>query len=138
MALLKNEIMGVLNVSYIQLVDEASRVARTMPSWADFADYLFNSKTGLLAKAHPTRAERDKFAKSEESLKIQKLLEDLMRKHGVISGAVPKKSGRFVVRMPKTLHEMLETEAEYENVSLNQLVVAKLSMSLQSRQAALR
>ena len=42
-------------------------------------------------------------------------------------------SGRFNVRVPKSLHAALASEAEAEGVSLNQLVVAKLAMRLQVR-----
>lgn len=37
-------------------------------------------------------------------------------------------SGKFVVRLPKSLHQKLTLEAEKEGVSLNQLAVYKLSM----------
>ena len=36
-------------------------------------------------------------------------------------------SGKFVVRLPKSLHARLSTEAEQEGVSLNQYAVYKLS-----------
>ena len=39
-----------------------------------------------------------------------------------------KYSGKFVVRLPKTLHRRLAIEAEREGVSLNQFAVYKLSM----------
>ena len=39
-----------------------------------------------------------------------------------------KYSGRFVVRLPRTLHRRLAAEAEKEGVSLNQYTVYKLSM----------
>lgn len=37
-------------------------------------------------------------------------------------------SGKFVVRIPKTLHKRLSVEADKEGVSLNQLALYKLSM----------
>ena len=37
-------------------------------------------------------------------------------------------SGKFVVRLPKTLHHRLATEAQREGVSLNQYTLYKLSM----------
>ena len=40
------------------------------------------------------------------------------------------KSGRFVVRLPKTMHAALEREAVVEGTSLNQLVLAKLAARL--------
>ena len=39
-----------------------------------------------------------------------------------------KYSGKFVVRIPKTLHQRLAIEAEREGVSLNQLAMYKLAM----------
>ena len=40
------------------------------------------------------------------------------------------KSGKFLVRLPVSLHAGLEREARREGVSLNQLVVAKLAVAL--------
>lgn len=37
-------------------------------------------------------------------------------------------SGKFVVRLPKTLHQRLALEAEKEGVSLNQLALYKLAL----------
>ena len=37
-------------------------------------------------------------------------------------------SGKFVVRIPKTLHKRLAVQADKEGVSLNQLALYKLSM----------
>jgi hypothetical protein len=53
-----------------------------------------------------------------------------MDRHGLVEGGTPRKSGRFVVRRPHSLHAALEREAIAEGVSLNQLVVAKLAVGL--------
>lgn len=37
-------------------------------------------------------------------------------------------SGKFVVRLPKSLHQRLVMEAEKEGVSLNQLALYKLAL----------
>ena len=55
---------------------------------------------------------------------------DAVERHGLVEGATPKKSGRFVVRLPRSLHAVLEREAASEGVSLNQLVLAKLAVGL--------
>ncbi len=39
-----------------------------------------------------------------------------------------KYSGKFVVRLPKTLHQRLAIEAQKEGVSLNQLALYKLAL----------
>jgi len=53
-----------------------------------------------------------------------------MDRHGLVANGTPKKSGRFVVRLPRSLHAALEREAIAEGVSLNQWIVAKLSVGL--------
>lgn len=39
-------------------------------------------------------------------------------------------SGKFVIRLPKTLHQRLAIEAEQEGVSLNQWALYKLALTL--------
>lgn len=43
-------------------------------------------------------------------------------------GASNNYSGKFVVRLPKSLHQRLAIEAEREGVSLNQLALYKLAL----------
>lgn len=45
-----------------------------------------------------------------------------------IPETVDKYSGKFVVRLPKTLHQRLAIEAHKEGVSLNQLALYKLAL----------
>ena len=45
-----------------------------------------------------------------------------------VPGTADKYSGKFVVRLPKSLHQKLAIEAEKEGVSLNQLAVYKLAL----------
>jgi len=85
---------------------------------------------GLIARTYPTRTEREAFLKTEQYRKIRALLAESVETHGLVEGATPKKSGRFVVRIPRSLHAALEREANREGVSLNQLVVAKLAVQL--------
>jgi site-specific DNA-methyltransferase (adenine-specific) len=86
----------------------------------------------LVAKSFPEAADRVAFRKSEAYGQLHKLVEQKMQQTGVLAGSVPKKSGRFVVRVPRTLHAALEQEASAEGTSLNQLVLAKLSARLGS------
>jgi predicted RNase H-like HicB family nuclease len=44
-------------------------------------------------------------------------------------------SGRFVLRLPKTLHKQLAIEAEEEGVSLNTLIISLLSQNNEKRVA---
>jgi hypothetical protein len=93
-------------------------------------DYLFNPVDGLVTRAYPTRQARAAYVKTEEYRKIRQLVTDAIERQGVVEGATPRKSGRFVVRLPQSLHAALEREAVSEGISLNHLVVAKLAIGL--------
>jgi hypothetical protein len=113
-----------------EVLKKARQAARSAETWADLSNLLFDPINGLIARAYPTREERAAFVKTEDFKKIRKLLAGAVKQHGLVEGATPKKSGRFVVRLPESLHVALEREAAREGVSLNQLVVAKLSAQL--------
>src|SRR5207245_10289850 len=113
-----------------QLLKQAEKYAKSTETWADLANALFDPVTGLITRAYPTRAEREAFLKTEQYRKIRERLTHAIDTHGLVEGATPKKSGRFVVRLPRSLHAAREREAEREGVSLNQLVVAKLAAQL--------
>ncbi len=61
---------------------------------------------------------------------VKRLILEVMLEHGDSipePGSYNTYSGRFQVRLPKSLHRALAQEAEREGVSLNMLVVSKLS-----------
>jgi predicted HicB family RNase H-like nuclease len=113
-----------------RILEQAEDVAGSVETWADLSNALFDPVNGLITRAYPTRAEREAFLKTEQYKKIRELLAHGIDTHGLVEGATPKKSGRFVVRLPQSLHAALEREAGREGVSLNQLVVAKLAAQL--------
>lgn len=117
-----------------QLVQAARKLAATAATWADFSNALFDPETGIVAKAYRNRTERQKFMKTKEYREIQDLVDEVEDRTGLIEGATPrKKSGKFMVRVPVTLHAALEAEAREEGVSLNQLVVTKLAMRVSKK-----
>ena len=113
-----------------ELVNEAERAAREAETWADLSNFLFNPMDGLVARAYPTREAREAFVKTNDYKRIRTLVSEAIERHGLVEGATPRKSGRFVVRLPQSLHAALEREANTEGVSLNQLVIAKLAVGL--------
>lgn len=117
------------------LLESAKELASSSNTWADLSNFLFNPEDGLLVKAFPTKGEREEFMKTPEYKAIRTLLLEQMKSTGIEEGATPEKSGRFVVRVPKTLHAALEREASNEGVSLNQLVVTKLAVQLSQVEA---
>jgi hypothetical protein len=110
-------------------IDRAKQAAGEAESWADLSNILFDPREGLIARAYPTREARAAFVKTEEYRALRQLVADSIERHGLVEGGTPKKSGRFVVMLPRSLHAALEREAIAEGVSLNQLV-AKLSVGL--------
>ena len=118
-----------------QILKKAQQLAAAAPTWADLSNALFDPHRGLLARELPVGSARTHFRKTPEYQAIGRLLEEAMERSGVIEGATPRKSGKFVVRLPSSLHAALEREAEEEGVSLNQLVVAKLAIQLKTASA---
>lgn len=114
------------------ILGEAQRLAEKSKTWADLSNALFDPVDGLVAKQFRDAAERAAFRKTDAYQELHDLVERKMRETGVVTGATPRKSGRFVVRLPRSLHAALEHEATAEGTSLNQLVLAKLAAQLSS------
>jgi predicted HicB family RNase H-like nuclease len=116
-------------VEILEVVREASKAA---PSWADLVNAIFHPESGVLSKVFKTADERRAFVATEEYKEIKRFIEAAQDRTGFAKGAEPTKSGKLLVRLPRSMHEALDAEAERESVSLNQLVVAKLAVQLAS------
>lgn len=113
-----------------KVLDSARAVALSSATWADLSNALFDPIEGLVAKAYPHRDEREKFIQTGEYKAIRQLVDAAEERTGLVEGATPRKSGKFMVRLPRSLHAALDAEADQEGVSLNQLVVTKLAAQL--------
>jgi predicted HicB family RNase H-like nuclease len=111
-----------------ELLETAREIGESANGWADFANALFDQNHGLLAKSFPSAADRAAFVQSDEYRQIKALLKKAQEQSGLVKGATPTKSGKLLVRLPRSMHEALDQEADAEGVSLNQLVVAKLAL----------
>jgi hypothetical protein len=116
----------------LNILDEARRLAKSAKTWADLSNAFFDPLEGLVVRSFPNREERSEFRKTPAYDELHTLVEKKMEETGVANGANPKKSGKFVVRLPRSLHTALETEARLEGTSLNQLVITKLAIQLDS------
>jgi hypothetical protein len=114
----------------LNILDEARKLAESAKTWADLSNALFDPLEGLVVRSFPNHEERSKFRKSPAYDELHALVEKKMEETGVANGAHPKKSGKFVVRLPHSLHAALEREARVEGTSLNQLVITKLAIQL--------
>ena len=111
-----------------QALEIAREAAPAAKDWHEFWNALFGI-TGRLTELFPTPAEREQFAKTEEHAAVMTLMEQLQAEENDLEPPADAK-GRFVLRLPKSLHAALTAEAKAEGVSLNQLCVAKLATRL--------
>jgi len=114
------------------ILKEARNLVKSTKTWADLSNALFDPLEGLIARTFQDRKERAEFRKTDVYNELHTLVENKMRVTGLINGATPKKSGKFVVRLPRSLHAALEREAQVEETSLNQLVLTKLAVQLEN------
>lgn len=98
-------------------------------TWVDANNAIYGPG-GPFARLFPNPKDRTSFAKTKESRQVDKLIDSLP--DPPIGPQRREYSGKFNVRLPKSLHAALANEAEAEGVSLNQLVVAKLVLHLQA------
>jgi HicB family len=110
---------------------ELLEVARSLKdsglTWVEANNAIYGPG-GRFVQLFPTKTDRMAFARMEESRKIDELIDSLPEPD--IRPSREEYSGKFVVRVPKSLHAALAAEADAEGVSLNQLVGAKLSVQL--------
>jgi predicted HicB family RNase H-like nuclease len=99
-------------------------------TWVEANNAIYGP-AGHFARLFANAKDRVAFAKTKESRQIDQFIDSLPD-----PPAGPQQreySGKFNVRVPKSLHAALASEAEAEGVSLNQLVVAKLALHLTVR-----
>jgi hypothetical protein len=115
-----------------KVLSAAKVLAKRATNWADLSLELFDQHSGLVAETFPDEMERQAFFQTEQYKAVNELLLGLMRSTGLMEGGSPgqDKSGRFNIRIPKSLHKALEVEAQRESVSLNHLATTKLAIPL--------
>jgi predicted HicB family RNase H-like nuclease len=110
-----------------ELLEFTNALKHSGLTWVEANNAIYGPG-GRFVQLFPSKNDRAAFAKTEASRQIDTLIDSLPE-----PGVRPSRqeySGKFVVRVPKSLHAALAAEAEAEGVSLNQLVVAKLSTQL--------
>ena len=98
-------------------------------TWVEANNALYGPG-GPFTRLFPSARDRAAFARTDESRQIDDLLDSLPEP--AVGPQRREFSGKFNVRLPKSLHAALVREAEAEAVSLNQLVLAKLALRLQA------
>jgi hypothetical protein len=114
-----------------ELLTRAHQLAQVSGlTWVEANNAIYGPG-GPFARLFPNAKDRVAFAKTKESREIDQLIDSLPEPP--VGPQRREYSGKFNVRVPKSLHAALAGEAEAEGVSLNQLVVAKLALHLQVR-----
>jgi len=106
----------------------AQELYRQNPDWVTFFRVVLGLD-GVVRQAFPTQPEMDSFTTTDEYIRLQQMLADLRRK----TKAVPtdeEPTTVITVRLPKSLHDTLKTEAHEHRTSMNKLCIAKLLQAL--------
>ena len=121
------------NNKFAWILEEARVEFAKNPNWMDFSNKFFGIENKYIPK---DEAERKEFLASPEYKEIQNMKFKLEESQPDVTEPTepvePKKnySGAISIRVPKSLHRSLVEEAVREGVSLNQLILAKISASL--------
>ena len=109
---------------YQEVLDFAEGRYRQCSDWVTFFREVLGVE-GSVRKTFPTFDELSTFEKSEEYDKIQKLLVKLREKRPSADGD-SEPTRVITVRLPKSMHESLRTEAHDLRTSMNKLCISKL------------
>lgn len=112
-----------------QLLAFAKQRGATCKTWIDLHNAVYGIG-GKFGELMPKQSERAAFVKTPEFQQVADLIAALPR--NPVDPPADEPSGKFVVRLPASLHAALLAEAKRENVSLNQLCVAKLASQLRA------
>jgi hypothetical protein len=111
-----------------ELLTLARKLAETPGlTWVEANNAVYGPG-GPFVRLFPTTTDRVAFGKTAESRRIDELIDSLPEPP--VGPQRREYSGKFNVRVPKSLHAALASEAEAEGVSLNQLVLTKLALHL--------
>lgn len=109
---------------YQEVLQSAETLYRQNPDWVTFFREVLGVE-GCVRKSFPTFDELTRFEQSGEFDKIQKLLVRLREKRSAVD--VETEPTRVItVRLPKSMHESLRTEAHDLRTSMNKLCISKL------------
>jgi HicB family len=116
------------------LLRVAEDLSRQKPPWLDFFKEILGAD-GLVRKLFPSPDERLAYEGSTTRLKIDGMLCRLREQ--ALEAAPDKEPTRVItVRLPKSLHASLISEADERRTSLNKLCIGKLLQVLEGQEGA--
>ena len=110
--------------TYKEVLQVAENLYRQTPDWVTFFREVLGID-GAVRKRFPTFEELTAFEKSEEFDQIQKMLVKL-RETRTTTDTETEPTRVITVRLPKSMHEYLRTEAHDLRTSMNKLCISKL------------
>jgi hypothetical protein len=109
---------------YQEVLQAAENRYRQNPDWVTYFREVLGVE-GVVRKAFPTFDELTAFEQTEQYEKIQKLLVKLREKRPA-ADTESEPTRVITVRLPKSMHESLRTEAHDLRTSMNKLCISKL------------
>lgn len=115
---------NLTNPQYQQVLATAQQLCGPQTDWVTFFREVLGVD-GVVRRAFPNLEDLAEFEKSEEYATIQKILVKLREKKGA-NEAETEPTRVITVRLPKSMHEYLRTEAHDMHTSMNKLCISKL------------
>lgn len=109
---------------YAQLLQVAERLLQQSPDWVTFFREIMGID-GIIRRTFPNFDDMTKFERSNEFSQIQKMLVKL-RENKATADTESEPTRVITVRLPKSMHEYLRTEAHDLRTSMNKLCISKL------------
>ncbi len=112
------------NPRYQEVLSAAQQMVDPNTDWVTFFRKVMGVD-GVVRKAFPTLEELSEFEKSDEYATIQRIVVKLREKKGS-NDSETEPTRVITVRLPKSMHEYLQTEAHDMRTSMNKLCISKL------------
>ncbi len=103
----------------------ADEIFRQRPSWVTFFREVLGVD-GIVRQAYNTPEALAQFEQTSEYQQIQQMLAKLRESDADMPGGPREPTRVITVRLPKSLHESLRTEAHERHTSMNKLCISKL------------
>jgi predicted HicB family RNase H-like nuclease len=116
--------------TYQRILTAAEKLYQTDPDWVVFFREILGIE-GLSRQEFPSFDDLAAFERSEEFEQIQKMLVRLREKKALPEGET-EPTRVITVRLPKSMHEYLRTEAHDMRTSMNKLCISKLLQMVDS------
>ncbi len=109
---------------HAEIRQAAEKLFAQSPDWVTFYREILGLR-GIVRHSYPTREALAAFEQTEDYEEILRLLTKL-REQGPLAFDQDEPTRVITVRMPKSLHETLRTEAYEHRTSMNKLCISKL------------